>query len=123
MVEQTYDDDLWYTNFRVSKNTFEYLLNMIRNDIYRADTTMRSAIPPKRCLALTLYFLVSTAEYRTIGNLFGVSASFVCVCVSRVSCYYQTAGQMYRISKRKPTPGSDRGLRENMGFPNVCRGY
>ena len=84
MVEQTYDDDLWYTNFRVSKNTFEYLLNMIRNDIYRSDTTMRSAIPPKRRL-YTLYFLASTAEYRTIGNLFGVSASFVCVCV-RVVC-------------------------------------
>ena len=85
MVEQTYDDDLWYTNFQVSKNTFEYLLNMIRNDIYRSDTTMRSAIPPKRRLALALYFLASTAEYRTIGNLFGVSASFVCVCV-RVVC-------------------------------------
>ena len=46
---------------------------------------MRLAIPPKRRLALTLYFLASTAEYRTIGNLFGVSASFVCLCV-RVMC-------------------------------------
>lgn len=38
MVEQTYDDELWYTNFRVTKGTFEFLLDKIRNDIYRADT-------------------------------------------------------------------------------------
>lgn len=81
MVEQTYDDNLWYANFRVSKNTFEYLLHMVQNDIHRSDTTMRSAVPT----TLTLYFLASTAEYRTIGNLFGVSASFVCLYV-RVVC-------------------------------------
>ena len=31
-----------------------------------------------------MYFLASTAEYRTIGNLFGVSAAFVCICVKEV---------------------------------------
>ena len=31
-----------------------------------------------------MYFLASTAEYRTIGNLFGVSAAFACICVKEV---------------------------------------
>ena len=37
-------------------------------------------------LEITLYFLASIAEYRTIGNLFGVSKAFVCLCVKEV-CY------------------------------------
>ena len=121
MVEQTYDDDLWYTNFRVSKNTFEYLLNMIRN-IYRADTTMRSAIPPKRRLALTLYFLASTAEYRTIGNLFGVSASFVCVCV-RVVCraIIKRLAKCIEFPKGKQLREVIKGYENTWGFP-LCAG-
>lgn len=33
---------------------------------------------------MPLYYLSSTAEYRTITNLCGVSPSFVCVCVGEV---------------------------------------
>jgi predicted DNA-binding protein YlxM (UPF0122 family) len=47
---------------------------------------MRLAITAKRRLALTLYYLASTAEYKTIANLFGVSRSFVCVCIREVCC-------------------------------------
>jgi len=39
---------------------------------------MRQAISARRRLAIVLYYLSSTAEYRTIANLFGVSISFVC---------------------------------------------
>ncbi len=122
MVEQAYDDELWYNNFRVTKKTFEFLLNMIRNDIYRSDTTMRSAIPPKRRLALTLYFLASTAEYRTIGNLFGISASFVCLCV-RVVCHAITK----RLAKFINFPKGNQllevieGYEKTWGFP-MCAG-
>jgi len=50
----------------------------------RKDTTMRRAILPKHRLALTLYYLASTAEYRTVANLFGVSTAFVCLCIRDV---------------------------------------
>ena len=121
MVEQTYDDE-WYTNFRVTKGTFEFLLDKIRNDIYPADTTMHLAILPKRRLALTLYFLASTAEYRTIGNLFGVSASFVCLCV-RVVCRAITK----RLAKVINFPKGNQllevieGNEKTWGFP-MCAG-
>ena len=36
---------------------------------------------PEKRVAITYYFLATTAEYCTIANLFGVSRSFVCKCV------------------------------------------
>lgn len=84
MVEESFTDEQWYENFRVRKETFVFILNEILLDITYRDTTMRKAISPKRRLALTFYYLASTAEYRTISNLFGVSVSFVCICVKDV---------------------------------------
>ena len=68
MVDREYDEELWYSNFRVTRETFEFLLNIVIEYIRRKDTVMRSAITAKRRLAITLYFLASTAEYRTIAK-------------------------------------------------------
>jgi hypothetical protein len=62
MVEQTYNEELWYANFRVTKGTFKFLLDSIGREIYHPDTSLRCAISIERRLALTLYFLASTAE-------------------------------------------------------------
>ncbi len=99
-----------------------FLLNMIQNDIYRSDTTMRSAIPLKRQLALTLYFFASTAEYRTIGNLFGVSASFVCLCV-RVVCHAITKplAKFINFPKGNQLLEVIEGYEKTWGFP-MCAG-
>ena len=35
-------------------------------------------------VAVALYCLAGTSEYRTIGNLFGIAKSTVCECVQRV---------------------------------------
>ena len=40
---------------------------------------MRKAAMPNRRLAIALYYLATTAEYRTTGYLFGVSVAFVCM--------------------------------------------
>ena len=85
MVENTYDDELWYTNFRITKKTFEFVL-MIRNDISIVLTPACVQQFHRTTIGPYLVFLSSTAEYRTIGNLFGVSTSFVCLCV-KVVCH------------------------------------
>ena len=46
---------------------------------------MRKAISTEIRLALSLYYLASTAELRAIAHLFGVSTSFVRICVKEVS--------------------------------------
>ena len=42
---------------------------------------MRKQVTPDRRLAITLYYLASSSEYRTIANLFGVSITIVCACI------------------------------------------
>lgn len=84
MVEASFPDELWYSNFRVTRGTFTYILHEIGDEISRQDTPMRKAVTPNRRLAIALYYLASTAEYRTIGNLFGVSVAFVCTCIKEV---------------------------------------
>lgn len=84
MVNEVYNDELWYDNFRVTKGTLVYLLSKIEGDISHQNTRLREAVLAKRRLAITLCYLASTAEYRTICNLFGVSSSFVCQCLQEV---------------------------------------
>ena len=42
---------------------------------------MRKQVTPDRRLAITLYYLASSSEYRTTANLFGVSITIVCACI------------------------------------------
>ena len=84
MVEASFPDELWYSNFRVTRGTFTYIHHEIGEEICRQDTPMRKAVTPNRRLAIALYYLASTAEYRTIGNLFGVSVAFVCTWIKEV---------------------------------------
>lgn len=85
MADTQFDEQQWYENFRVTRDTFQFILNGIGREITRRNTPMRIAISARRRLAIVLYYLSSTAEYRTIANLFGVSISFVCSCIKEVS--------------------------------------
>lgn len=68
-------------NFRVSKETFYYLCEKLRSVIERQDTRMRRAICVEQRVAITLWCLSTCIEYRSIGHLFGVARSTVCVIV------------------------------------------
>lgn len=85
MADTEFDEQQSYENFRVTRDTFQFILNEIEREIMRRNTPMRQAISARRRLAIVLYYLSSTAEYRTIANLFGVSTSFVCSCIKEVS--------------------------------------
>ena len=74
-VEASFPDELWYSNLRVTRGTFTYILREIGDEISRQDTPIRKAVTQNRRLAIALYHLAPTAEYRTIGNLFGVSVA------------------------------------------------
>ena len=122
MVEASFPDELWYSNFRVTRGTFAYILHEICDDISRQDTPMRKAVTPNRRLAITLYYLASTAEYRTIANLFGVSVAFVSTCIKEV-CEAISNKMASAIS----FPSGDnllkviQGYDEDWGFP-MCGG-
>ena len=84
MAFATYDDGQWYDNFRVSRDTFQFICSQVRNSIRRKDTRLRKCVSVESRVAITLYYLSGTAELRTIANLFGVSKPFVCNCVKDV---------------------------------------
>ena len=50
-----------------------------------SDHAVRDVVDVQKQVAITLYWLASSAEYRTIGNLFGVGKSTVCSIVHKIS--------------------------------------
>ena len=84
VVNRTFTAHDWLENFRMSQATFLYVCNEIRPVIEKEDTDMRTAVPVEQRVALTLWFLATNSDYRTIGHLFGVSKSTVCVVTKEV---------------------------------------
>ncbi len=58
---------------------FQSLLSIFSSTISKSDTMMRKAIPVNKRVAVTLWFLATGAEYRTIGHLFDILKSSVCI--------------------------------------------
>uniref|UniRef100_A0A3P8RMA7 DDE Tnp4 domain-containing protein n=1 Tax=Amphiprion percula TaxID=161767 RepID=A0A3P8RMA7_AMPPE len=57
--------------FRVSRATFDYLVELIG--------------PPRRRLAITLWWFARSGEYRSIADMFGVGIATVCIIVRQVT--------------------------------------
>ena len=83
----------------------------------------RKAVPVEQRVALTLWFLATNADYRTIGHLFGVSKPTVCVVTKEVCA----AVVRVLLPKYVRVPSGDelekvvKGFRDELGFPQ-CAG-
>ena len=78
---ETFTSQEWLENFRLSKNTFDYLCTQLTPHLQYQDTHLRKAISVKKRVAITIWTLASSAEYRTVSHLFGVGRSTVCEVV------------------------------------------
>ena len=123
VVNATFTSDDWLENLRMSKTTFLYVCSELRLAVEKNDTSMRKAIPVEQRVALTLWFLATGTDFRTIGHLFGVSKSTVCVVTKQVC----NALVSILLPKYIRFPSGD-GLREvvdgfkhKFGFPQ-CAG-
>ena len=83
-MNRTFNQNDWYENFRLRKETFEYLCNELKVYIEKKDTRLRQAIPVKLRLAITVWFLSNGTKYRILGHLFGVSRSSICCIIKQV---------------------------------------
>ena len=79
IASRTFTEHDWIENFRMSKQTFTYLCQQLST--LRQDTTMRKAITVEQRLAVTIWFLATPCEYRTIAQLFGIAHCTVCEIV------------------------------------------
>ena len=78
-----------------------HLCEQLRQNIEPQTTNMRTSVCLEERVAVTLWCLATTAEYRTIAHLFGIGISTVCsivqtTCQSIVNCLMSTYIQFPR---------------------------
>ena len=84
MVVNTYDDERFKYTFRVSRDTFEFILNKIQHRLQK-QTITEVPISPEMRLAICLYKLGRGDYHYTIGEMTGIAQSNVCRIVIEVS--------------------------------------
>lgn len=70
-----YDDVVWRENFRVSRATFEYIVQLVDAELSRRDTPFRNAVPIEKRVAVSLWRLATGDSYRACGLQFGLPKS------------------------------------------------
>ncbi|KAJ3581651.1 hypothetical protein NHX12_019472 [Muraenolepis orangiensis] len=68
-------------NFRVSRESFDYICDRLHDIIGRRNTNFRLSVPLRKRVAIAIWKLATGGEYRTISHLFGVGRSTVYNCV------------------------------------------
>jgi len=71
------DDKFLKESFRMERSVFSLLMSRL-DCLKKRDTNYRNAIPLDKRIAIAVYSLGSSTEYRTIGRLFGVAPKTVC---------------------------------------------
>ena len=121
IVLKTYTDEQWRNDFRMSKACFNNLCDRLREQLQR-DPRVHAVLSVEQQVAITLYYLAGTSEYRTIGNLFGIAKSTVCECVKRVCS--AIVDKLFTVFVKFPEGDELTGVIDGykkFGFPN-CGG-
>lgn len=123
---QGWSDNDWVENFRMSKDSFEYLCAELSPHIAKRNTNFRKAIAVRLRVAIALYWLADSTRYRTIGNLFGVGISTVCTIVKQVC--EALAGILlprYIFFPQNQQEVQDQidGFRDRAGFPHLIKEF
>ena len=72
----------WMENFRMSRETFQYLCDQLRPLVQKQNTRMRRPVSTEHRVAITLWVLATPAEYRSVAHLFGLARCTVCKIVN-----------------------------------------
>ncbi|CAM4299969.1 unnamed protein product [Leuciscus chuanchicus] len=89
-VLENFNEDQWWQHFRMSRDTFEFVLQLVELSLRRKLTNCRKPLEPRRRLAIVLWWYATPGEYRTISCLFGVGLSTVCTLVHEVTATLKT---------------------------------
>ncbi|XP_017490032.1 PREDICTED: uncharacterized protein LOC108378255 [Rhagoletis zephyria] len=73
-------EEFFRNNFRMMRSSFNKLCGLL-SCLERKDTNFRKAISLEKRVAIALYALGSSSEYRSVGNMFGIAKSTVCLIV------------------------------------------
>ena len=108
------DDSEFKKRFGVFRETFEYILNIIRQDIQKPPTNLNPfPTTPEHQLAITLYRLAHGCSFSTVGDLFQVSESLADKMFSHV--VRLLVARLYSVYVKLPLTEEEWGL-ELRGF-------
>lgn len=110
----------WMENFRMSRDTFQYLCDQLRPQIERKNTRMRRSVSTERRVAL--WVLATPAEYRSVAHLSGLARCTVCVIVNET--FRAIVRKLLPMYIRFPSDGLKvvvSGFKEKLGIPQ-CAG-
>ena len=65
----------WREHFRMSRRTFQFVVNLVRDSIEKRDTRFREAVSIEKRVAVALWRLASGNTYRTVASTFGIGKS------------------------------------------------
>uniref|UniRef100_A0A8C1Q087 Zmp:0000000634 n=1 Tax=Cyprinus carpio TaxID=7962 RepID=A0A8C1Q087_CYPCA len=71
-VLENFTADQWRQHFRMSRTTFEFVLQLVEQSLRQKTTNWRKPLEPRHKLAIVLWWYATLGEYRTISCLFGV---------------------------------------------------
>ncbi|XP_061584890.1 uncharacterized protein LOC133450329 isoform X1 [Cololabis saira] len=77
VVLKEFSDKEWKENFRMTRRTFDKLCGLMSRVMKPEDVTVRAPVPLQMRVAIVLYKLASSSEYRVVANQFGVHKSTV----------------------------------------------
>ena len=77
--------ELWSKEFRMRPETFDFVVNLVQQNISKNDTNFRVAITPAKRVAIAVWRLSTGNSYRTVSKVFGVSKS-VSVGILKAFC-------------------------------------
>jgi hypothetical protein len=107
----------------MKRETFASLCRDMEASLASSDHAVRVIVDVQKQVAITLYLLASSAEYKTIGNLFGVGKSTVYSIVHKVcEAIYEDLLNVYvKFRTGDELKNVVRFYEESWGFPN-CGG-
>ena len=84
---------------------------------------MRKAVEVEKKVGLFLYFIASTASYRTLSNLFGLPRGFVYICIRKVAAAVlrKLKPKYLSIAKGDELARMIANYKEKWGFPCVLK--
>ena len=68
-------DKYWKTDFRISRSTFQKIIELVQNSMEKSDTNFRRAIPVEKRVAAAIWRLATGNTYRTVGKTFAIAKS------------------------------------------------
>ena len=78
---QTFSAPEWIENIRISQQTFNHLCQRLHSVIKKESTTLHNPLPVEKHVAVTLWYLVISLQFRNIGHLLGIAHCTACVIV------------------------------------------